>query len=47
MEEKRGKGVIGGMIVSTTIAIFFIPLFYSLLAHLNAKFTKKGETNEA
>lgn len=42
-----GTGVIGGMIVSTTIAIFFIPLFYSLLARLNAKFTKKGETNEA
>ena len=42
-----GTGVIGGMIVSTTIAIFFIPLFYSLLARLNAKFTKKGKTNEA
>ena len=42
-----GTGVIGGMIVSTTIAIFFIPLFYSLFARLNAKFTKKGETNEA
>ena len=42
-----GTGVIGGMIVSTTIAIFFIPLFYSLSARLNAKFTKKGETNEA
>ena len=41
-----GTGVIGGMIVSTTIAIFFIPLFYSLLAHLNAKFTKKGKKNE-
>ncbi len=42
-----GTGVIGGMIVSTTIAIFFIPLFYSLLARLNAKFTKKGKNNEA
>jgi len=41
-----GTGVIGGMIVSTTIAIFFIPLFYSLLARLNAKFTKKGKKNE-
>ncbi|MFY9074566.1 multidrug efflux RND transporter permease subunit [Malaciobacter mytili] len=39
-------GIIGGMIVSTTIAIFFIPLFYSLLAHLNIKFTKKGKSNE-
>jgi multidrug efflux pump len=42
-----GTGVIGGMIVSTTIAIFFIPLFYSLFARLNAKFTKRGKTNEA
>jgi hypothetical protein len=42
-----GTGVIGGMIVSTTIAIFFIPLFYSLFARLNAKFTKRGRTNEA
>ena len=42
-----GTGVIGGMIASTTIAIFFAPLFYNWLARLNAKFTKKGKTNEA
>lgn len=42
-----GTGVIGGMIASTTIAIFFAPLFYNWLANLNAKFTKKGKTNEA
>lgn len=42
-----GTGVIGGMIASTTIAIFFAPLFYNWLANVNAKFTKKGKTNEA
>ncbi|NCD11338.1 MAG: multidrug efflux RND transporter permease subunit [Epsilonproteobacteria bacterium] len=42
-----GTGVIGGMIAATTIAIFFIPLFYNLLAKLNAKFSKKGERHDA
>lgn len=42
-----GTGVIGGMIAATTIAIFFIPLFYNLLAQLNAKFRKKGERHDA
>ena len=42
-----GTGVMGGMIASTTIAIFFAPLFYNWLANVNAKFTKKGKTNEA
>lgn len=32
-----GTGVIGGMIASTTIAIFFAPLFYNWLANVNAK----------
>ncbi|MDR3345546.1 MAG: multidrug efflux RND transporter permease subunit [Campylobacteraceae bacterium] len=36
-----GTGVIGGMIASTTIAIFYVPLFYSWLAKLNAKFLAK------
>jgi len=40
-----GTGVIGGMIAATTIAIFFIPLFYNWLAQLNAKFSKKGEAS--
>ncbi|MDL0089540.1 efflux RND transporter permease subunit [Campylobacter gastrosuis] len=31
-------GLIGGMIAATTIAIFFVPLFYYLLEKLNAKF---------
>ncbi len=42
-----GTGVIGGMIAATTIAIFFIPLFYNALARLNAKFSKKGERHDA
>ena len=41
-----GTGVIGGMIAATTIAIFFIPLFYNWLAQLNEKFTKKGERHD-
>lgn len=42
-----GTGVVGGMIAATTIAIFFIPLFYYWLATLNEKFTKKGERHDA
>lgn len=42
-----GTGVIGGMIAATTIAIFFIPLFYNWLAKLNEKFSKKGEHRDA
>ncbi|MDR2081483.1 MAG: multidrug efflux RND transporter permease subunit [Campylobacteraceae bacterium] len=38
-----GTGVIGGMIASTTIAIFFVPLFYSWLAKLNSKFLSAKE----
>jgi len=41
-----GTGVIGGMIAATTIAIFFIPLFYNWLAQLNVKFTRKGKKDE-
>ncbi len=42
-----GTGVIGGMIAATTIAIFYIPLFYNWLANLNAKFKKEGKNDEA
>ncbi|MDR0761955.1 MAG: multidrug efflux RND transporter permease subunit [Campylobacteraceae bacterium] len=38
-----GTGVIGGMIASTTIAIFFVPLFYNWLAKLNVKFLSAKE----
>jgi multidrug efflux pump len=41
-----GTGVIGGMIAASTIAIFFVPLFYSWLAKLNERFSrKKGDEN--
>ena len=36
-----GTGVIGGMIAATTIAIFFIPMFYYLLEKLNNKVWNK------
>ncbi|QCD53371.1 efflux RND transporter permease subunit [Campylobacter sp. RM16192] len=36
-----GTGVIGGMIAATTIAIFFVPMFYYLLENLNNKFWDK------
>ncbi|MBE3606620.1 multidrug efflux RND transporter permease subunit [Campylobacter sp. RM13119] len=38
-----GTGVVGGMIAATTIAIFFVPLFYYLLENLNAKFWNKNK----
>ncbi|MDR0666435.1 MAG: multidrug efflux RND transporter permease subunit [Campylobacteraceae bacterium] len=41
-----GTGVIGGMIASTTIAIFFVPLFYSWLAKLNIRFLNRKERFE-
>ena len=41
-----GTGVIGGMLAATTIAIFFVPLFYNWLAQLNAKFARKGKKDE-
>ncbi|WP_430232937.1 efflux RND transporter permease subunit [Nitrosomonas communis] len=38
-----GTGVIGGMLASTLIAIFFVPLFFWLLESMSAKFaSKKG-----
>ncbi|MDR0579457.1 MAG: multidrug efflux RND transporter permease subunit [Campylobacteraceae bacterium] len=40
-----GTGVIGGMIASTTIAIFYVPLFYSWLAKLNHRFVTKKTKN--
>ncbi|MCR4941625.1 MAG: multidrug efflux RND transporter permease subunit [Campylobacter sp.] len=38
-----GTGLVGGMIAATTIAIFFVPLFYYLLENLNEKFWNKGK----
>lgn len=45
-----GTGVIGGMVAATTIAIFFVPLFYTLLERLNERFRgskKEGVTHGA
>jgi multidrug efflux pump len=42
-----GTGVIGGMIASTTLAIFFVPLFYSWLARLNERFLKRKAKHDA
>jgi hydrophobe/amphiphile efflux-1 (HAE1) family protein len=36
-----GTGVIGGMLASTIIAIFFVPLFFWLLESLSAKYAAK------
>jgi|CXWL01.1.fsa_nt_gi multidrug efflux pump len=36
-----GTGVIGGMLASTLIAIFFVPLFFWLLESMSAKFAGK------
>lgn len=35
-----GTGVIGGMIFATTIAIFFVPLFYKLMMEISIKLIK-------
>jgi len=36
-----GTGVIGGMLASTLVAIFFVPLFFWMLESLSEKFEKK------
>jgi multidrug efflux pump len=38
-----GTGVIGGMLASTVIAIFFIPLFFWLLESMSERFARKKE----
>jgi hydrophobe/amphiphile efflux-1 (HAE1) family protein len=41
-----GTGVIGGMLASTLIAIFFVPLFFWLLESMSEKFAGKKSTGE-
>lgn len=44
-----GTGVVGGMLAASTIAIFFVPLFFYLLESFNAwldRRGKKAQTNE-
>jgi multidrug efflux pump len=33
-----GTGVIGGMVGATTLALFFVPLFYVLISQLSERF---------
>ena len=44
-----GTGVVGGMLAASTIAIFFVPLFFYLLESFNAWLDRRGkkvQTNE-
>ena len=36
-----GTGVIGGMLVSTLVATFFVPLFFTLLETWSTRFSRK------
>ncbi|HEU5282415.1 MAG TPA: efflux RND transporter permease subunit, partial [Burkholderiales bacterium] len=38
-----GTGVIGGMLASTLIAIFFVPLFFCLLESMSERFGRKKQ----
>jgi len=42
-----GTGVIGGMLASTLIAIFFVPLFFWLLESMSERFAGKKATGAA
>ena len=42
-----GTGVIGGMLASTIVAIFFVPLFFWLLESLSERSAKKKEKDPA
>ncbi|EIF7131360.1 TPA: efflux RND transporter permease subunit, partial [Campylobacter jejuni] len=42
-----GTGLIGGMIAASTLAIFFVPLFFYLLENFNEWLDKKrGKVHE-
>lgn len=38
-----GTGIIGGMVGATTLALFFVPLFFYLIVSAKERMTKKGE----
>ncbi len=42
-----GTGIIGGMIGATTLALFFVPLFYYLIALMNERLGKKPAAQTA
>ncbi|MGH8628355.1 MAG: efflux RND transporter permease subunit [Gammaproteobacteria bacterium] len=40
-----GTGIIGGMLASTVIAIFFMPFFFALLERSPAWFDRRAQTS--
>ncbi|MDX1824014.1 MAG: efflux RND transporter permease subunit, partial [Thiohalomonadales bacterium] len=42
-----GTGIIGGMVAATTLALFFVPLFYYLIQLMKERFGKKAATTTA
>jgi multidrug efflux pump len=42
-----GTGVVGGMIGATTLALFFVPLFYVLISQLSERFFPPKATTPA
>jgi multidrug efflux pump len=40
-----GTGIIGGMIGATTLALFFVPLFYYLVISAKERFSKGKSTS--
>jgi multidrug efflux pump len=41
-----GTGIIGGMVGATTLALFFVPLFYYLVISAKEKFSAKGAVSD-
>ena len=37
-----GTGIIGGMVGATTLALFFVPLFYYLITTVSGKISGRG-----
>ncbi len=42
-----GTGVIGGMLASTLISSFFVPMFFVIVENVSAKFSKEHKTAES
>jgi multidrug efflux pump len=38
-----GTGIIGGMVAATTLALFFVPLFYYIIITITSRFSKTPE----
>jgi multidrug efflux pump len=39
-----GTGIIGGMVGATTLALFFVPLFYYLIQLMKERYARKAST---